>query len=390
MQIEVLSKEKCCGCASCMNTCPVDAIRMSEDQFGFTYPQVDNDKCLDCGLCYQKCVFTKSNYGQNSNLNIFVGNCVDKNVLMKSSSGGIFSAVAHEVIKSNGIVYGAAWIKPRRVEHVGIDSIDDLDKIRGSKYVQSEIGLSFREVKNHLTKGRIVCFVGTPCQISGLKSFLGKHYENLLTIDIVCHGVPNQRMLNDDLNYMAKKYKISPQFIKFRDKKYGWGTKGSISDGKKSIKYNAVNSPYYYFFLKANLYRPSCYNCRFPAEGRQGDLTIGDYWNVNSFDEKTFGNTKYGISCILINSDKGKEWFDRAANNLQISPSSFESISRRNGQLVESSKPTADYDELLDDYQRNGYNAILLKFNKFKLERMFLWIKSLVPYKIKRFISSIH
>ena len=387
MHIVVDSKEKCCGCAACVNSCPVDAINMTEDDYGFTYPLVDEAKCLDCGKCLKYCVFTQRNYGENHYSQVLIGKSNNDSILIDSSSGGIFSSLALAVLDTKGIVYGAAWNNYGGVEHIGIRNRSDLYLLQGSKYVQSNINNIFREVKDNLDSGINVLFVGTPCQVSGLKSFVGTKYINLLTIDIVCHGVPNQKMLADDIKYMSNKYDLKPKVVKFRDKKYGWGTNGSISDGIRTIKYSAINSPYYYSFLNALFYRPSCYNCRFPAEGRQGDITIGDYWGVDLLDEKVLGDSHKGISCIIINTEKGEEWFSKAMNSLDFCSSSFDKISLKNGQLKSCSKRPEIYDELLNDYKTNGYSAIVRHFNKKWYKRFVLAIKAIVPRKIKRVIA---
>ena len=388
--INIEKLENCCGCAACVNACPTDAMRMCEDNFGYVYPNVDEEKCIKCGRCSEICSFTLSRKGENPCSNIYIGRCKNKEALEESSSGGIFSALAESVLKCNGVVFGAAWNKDGLVEHICVKSKEDLVKLRGSKYVQSNIGIIYREVKKFLGVSVPVCFVGTPCQISGLKSYLGRPYEQLLTIDIVCHGVPSQKLLGEDLKYISQKYKINPALVKFRDKKWGWGTKGSVSDGNKTIKYNAINSPYYFYFLRGELYRPSCYNCRFPSEGRQGDVTIGDYWAVDASEEQKLGDARKGISCILVNTEKGKQWIEKSMVTLQIIPSTIERISVKNGQLVECSKPTNEHVDLMKGYKNKGYASIVEKFEKKKKDRILLQIKSMIPSKIKRIVASFH
>ena len=198
--INITNGKDCCGCGACLNICPKDAITMAEDNAGFIFPKVDKALCVDCGLCKNVCVFSKKGEGENDNAQVYASVINNRGILENSSSGGVFSALANAVIEDGGVVFGAGWTDDFSVEHTFADNKNDLKKLRGSKYVQSLTGTTFREVKKLLTEGKTVCFSGTPCQISGLKAYLGKDYQNLFTVDIICHGVPSMKMLKDDIS----------------------------------------------------------------------------------------------------------------------------------------------------------------------------------------------
>lgn len=379
----------CCGCAACLNVCPKDAIRMTGDAAGFMYPKVDPDLCVNCGRCKSVCVFTQNRHGETGEPSVYAGVIRDRDTLTESSSGGVFSALASAVFQKGGVVFGAAWGEGFSLSHVAAHDASELPKLRGSKYVQSAVGTTFREAKALLDAGTFVCYSGTPCQISGLKSYLGKDYENLLTVDIICHGVPSLAMLQDDLRYVSGKQPGELTDVKFRDKSYGWGVKGSITSAGKKIKYNAGTSPYYFYFLKGEVYRESCYRCRFPSEKRQGDITLGDYWGIpNDLLKNLDGaDPDLGVSCILVNTEKGKRWLDAAKDTLSLAASDRKSVERRNGQLVHHSTPLPEHRTLLEGYQANGFAAFKNGYKKHVKDHIVRGVKAVIPSKIKRKIS---
>ena len=389
--IAVNNPKDCCGCAACLNICPKDAIGMVEDEAGFIYPKVKTDRCVNCGMCKSVCVFNEKNNGENQEIKVYAGVINDREILKNSSSGGVFSALANAVFQKGGVVFGAAWEEDFSLSHIAAHSVEELKKLRGSKYVQSSIGKTFREAKNLLDAGKFVCYSGTPCQISGLKSYLGKDYENLLTIDIICHGVPSRKMLKDDLLYVSGKAPGELREVKFRDKSYGWGTKGSITVKNKKIKYNAGTSPYYFYFLKGEVYRESCYNCRFPAEKRQGDITLGDYWGIRTELLKKLGDIDpdFGVSCVLVNSEKGEKWLGAAKSALSLTVSDRKSVEKRNGQLINHSIPLPEHKSLHEGYITNGFSSFRNGYRKHTKDHIVRGIKNLIPSKLKRKINDL-
>ena len=259
-------------------------------------------------------------------------------------------------MEKGGTVFGAAWTEDFSLKHIAVQSKKDLAKLRGSKYVQSETGDTFRQVKELLKAGEYVCYSGTPCQIAGLKAYLGKEEEKLLTVDIICHGVPSLKMLHDDIDYVTGGNAAAVKDIRFRDKAYGWGVKGSLTTGEKKKKYHAGTSPYYFYFLKGEVYRASCYRCRFPAEGRQGDITLGDYWGIRGevINKLNGAHPDRGISCVLVNNEKGKQWFEAVQNGLVYTETTLAAVQKRNKQLVSASVPLPEHETLLGGYTKNG------------------------------------
>ena len=381
--------KECCGCAACLNACPKGAITMTEDEAGFIFPKVDTGICINCGICKKVCVFTKNDIGESEEPEVYAGVINDTATLKKSSSGGVFSALANAVLDKGGVVFGAAWGEDLSLSHIAVCSKEELGKLRGSKYVQSFIGRSFKEAKSFLEAGRFVCYSGTPCQISGLKSYLGKSYDNLLTVDIICHGVPSIKMLKDDLTFVSGKNTKELGEVKFRDKEYGWGTKGSIASPAQKLKYNAGTSPYYFYFLKGEVYRESCYNCRFPSEKRQGDITLGDYWGIKTELIKKLGDIDpdLGISCVLVNTENGKKWLEAAKKSLSLTVSDRKSVEKRNGQLLKHSTPLPEHKDLLEGYKTNGFSAFVSGYKKHTKDHIIRGVKNLIPPKIKRKIN---
>ena len=382
------SKEECCACGACVAACPKNAISMKKDKYGFDYPQIDNTLCVNCGMCKRVCSFTVQGQGANITEHVYAGVLKDKKLLSKSTSGGIFAGIALEILKKGGVVYGAAWQEEFTVKHIGITKENELYRLQGSKYVQSEAYSSFSTVKKNLLDGKRVLFSGTPCQVSALKGFLGKDYENLFTIDIICHGVGNKQMFHDDLKYLSKKFKQPIKAVSFRSKKKGWGTSGELLLKNKKIDYDPIISPYYFYYLRADIFRDSCYKCRYPSEGRQGDITIGDYWKIESAHPGIKMNVTEGVSCILVNSEKGNDLFNGCMGSFSLIESDLQKVSERNRQLVEASKRSINSAVVFDEYKQYGYEGVVRYWIKdAKKSLLKLKINKLVPSTIKSSIK---
>lgn len=361
--IDFKKKNECCGCSACVSICPQNAMHLQKDKYGFLYPIKDIDACVDCGLCEKVCSFNTHHRTTTYSKTAYAVVSRDAVQAVNSSSGGFFAKAAEYVLNMEGCVCGAAWFRENgeiRARHVLITEIEDVRLLQGSKYVQSEVGDCFKEVRSILEAGKKVLFSGTPCQVDGLLGFLQRDYDNLLTLDIVCHGVPNGDMLNDYFKYKWSDY--TPKDICFRDKKMGWGMEGYVKLSKKgkekTINISPKNSSYFSEFINGNLYRENCYRCPYAGENRPADISIGDFWGVMEEHQQYADEMNDAISAVIINSEKGKEFFLKMQDSLFSCKSSFERIARHNSQLREPSKYPKIRDQLLERYALSGYQAI--------------------------------
>lgn len=320
--IVIHRNELCCGCAACVQICPRHSITLEGDNEGFLYPKIDINRCIDCGLCEKVCPVLNQNNESEPLLAYAIKNN-DENILLKSSSGGVFTLFAEKVIKDGGVVFGAKFNKNWDVIHDYTDTIEGLESFRGSKYVQSSIGESYKQTETFLKEGRMVLFTGTPCQIAGLKKFLGKDYENLLAVDFVCHGVPSPFVWRAYLKEEIARQRAAGENsvltgISFRDKSEGWKkfsfvlnfSKASAEGEPNTVLSSAFTDNHYMRTFLSNLsLRPSCYNCPAKAGKSGADITIGDFWGI----DRILPNLKsyYGVSLVLINNKKNIDIFHK-------------------------------------------------------------------------------
>lgn len=356
--------KQCCGCETCKNVCPKEAITMIEDEKGFKNPTIDEKKCLNCDLCVNKCPLNGVKKSSPFQILYAVKN---KNIdtRMKSSSGGVFNALAKSIIADGGYVFGAIYDKDLNVVHYGTNDINELDKFYGSKYVQSNIGSSYKKIKELLENNKVVLFVGTPCQVFGLIKFLNKEYENLITCDFVCHGVPSQKIFNDYKKTMEEKYKSKLTSINFRYKNNRdiSNIKLQFENGKEYIKHNSMDR-YYKLFLNNYILREYCFNCRFSNLNRVSDITIGDFWNIEKHFED-FDDHK-GVSLCLINSNKGKRIFKKSIDNFDLKLTSVKKGLQHN--LTSPTEKVKDYDDFWNYYNINGYSKAAKKYAPISLK----------------------
>lgn len=385
-------KEDCCACGACLNICHKQAITMEEDECGFLYPKIDEDICINCGACTRVCAFQNTEE-YNSPIRCYAAVSRDKDQVKLSASGGIFSALATKTINDGGVVFGAAFKDDWTVKHCTADSISKLKALQGSKYVQSDTGKTFSEVKEYLKEGRKVLYSGTPCQIAGLKEYLGKDYDNLLTIDIVCHGVPSNKMFKEYIKILEEKHGGKLTSFSFRDKSFGWGKFSSAVIKSKKISLWESDSSYLYYFANASSFRENCYKCKYAGEHRPGDLTIGDYWGIDIQHPEYIGrkgwNASEGISLIVVNTNKGLSELKSTESYIDYKESDFEMIALGNAQLQRPSV-SLNRDEVLDLYIDGGWEAVDKRFNNsIGLHRYSSQLKALLPKKIKRVLKGI-
>lgn len=386
-------KKDCCGCGACLNACPHHAIEMREDQCGFLYPQIYENLCVGCGLCKRACNYQNKEVKHNP-ISTYAAIGKDSVLTKASTSGGIFATVAKKYLSEGGYVCGASFDDHWNVRHVIISNIDDLPQLQGSKYVQSDTGLSFQEIRKLLVEGKKVLFSGTPCQVDGLYGYLRKDYENLTTIDIVCHGVPNNRMFHDNLSFLERKYDGRIKSFVFRDKDLGWGCHGKVKfdtpNGIIEKKQWESSTSYIHYFRGGWIYRDNCYHCKYACKHRPADITIGDFWGIEKAHPEYIGGNGWdeesGISLVIANTEKGRSLIE-GNDMLELRSSTFEKASDRNGNLRRPTKMPADRKILFDVYQKDGWVGIEKLFKKVGWRRYFTQIKRLLPKWLKRFLK---
>lgn len=346
--IELASINICTGCAACANVCSHEAIEMQEDKEGFVFPHINQGKCVECNLCQIKCpvLALEGNVNSDTPETFAFWSILDRK---KSSSGGAFSAIARWILGQNGIVFGAAYDESLNVQHISIDKVEDLNLLRGSKYMQSNINETFRSTKEILKANRWVLFTGTPCQIAGLKSYVGtKLAEKLILIDIACHGVPSQKIFKSYVTKLEKKCNTKISTLGFR-KLDGWVYKTSIvaNDKKKSLF--GIENLYMYAFDRGSIFRQSCYTCPFANIPRQGDLTIADYWGIGRHGNKFNKSTMAGVSLILVNNTKGDKVLHKSISIVPhyIEKRNLQEAIVENGNLIAPSSLCQDRHEMI-------------------------------------------
>ena len=401
--IDIKEKHNCCGCSACEQICPKQCISMSADNEGFLYPQVNSSICIDCGLCEKVCPVINQNEPREP-LAVYAAKNTNEEVRLKSSSGGIFTLLAEQVIAEGGVVFGARFNESWEVIHDYTETVEGLEAFRGSKYVQSVIGDNFIKVKQFLADGRKVLFSGTPCQIAGLKKFLRKDYENLLTVEVVCHGVPSPMVWRDYLDYKraeraAGKNTVSSSLnelpvitgISFRDKTNGWKKyciRFCFSYTQDNKTYTNItpftNDTFMKGFLKDLYLRPSCYHC-VNRQGRSGaDISIADYWGVQIVHPEIDDNK--GVGAILINSDNGLHHYKNISLSLDCIQTKFTDIVRYNPCIVKSVKEPKEREMFWDAYATKQIECIDKICNKMTPSIVITFTRRVIG-KIKRILG---
>lgn len=309
----LIEKKKCTGCGVCSNICPSSCINMGSDIEGFLYPSINSENCINCGMCKKACpVINKVKNDNNLHPPVYAAWSLDEDIRFNSTSGGIFSELAKRIISDRGYVAGARYNDRHLVEHCMISRSDDIHLLRQSKYVQSTAGSIYKEVKEVLNKDKNVMFVGAPCQCAGLLSFLGKEYDNLLLCDFICRGANSPKAYTRYLESMEDKYNSSVKKVWFKNKINGWNkfcTKIEFENGKEYYA-DRHTDLFMVGYLKHNLYiRPSCYECNFKGFPRNSDITLADFWGIELENKKL--DTDKGTSLVIVNSDKGKYYFQQ-------------------------------------------------------------------------------
>ena len=320
-----IDKENCCGCSACAAVCPKECIELVSDEEGFIYPKYNLDNCIHCHLCENVCPVSNLICETETKQYGYAVQNTDHKVLIESTSGGAFTAIAEQVINLGGVVYGASLDSNLMVRHVGVNRIDELRIFRNSKYSQSYIDPKiFREIKDELTSNRWVLFSGTACQTEGLVHYLNTSYENLILVDVLCHSVPSPLVLRRYIEYQQCKQGKRISSVRFRDKYYGYTypTMNVIAEGEKSSYHcGAESDPYLRAFLSGICSRPSCYSCKFRKRYRVSDYTLWDCHNPGRYSKEMDNNC--GATNLLIQSEKGRKLFDQIAGkfvSIEVDP----------------------------------------------------------------------
>lgn len=386
-------QKDCTGCAACNNICPHAAITMSPNKEGFLMPDIDYNRCVECKLCEKACPIVNNVDLKNPEVTDAYA-FWDNESRTKSSSGGAFSAIARWILDKNGLVFGAAWTEDGfHCHHKMCSCMAELSDLRGSKYLQSDIRKTFCEVRYALRKDKYVLFTGTPCQIAGLRSFLLKSYDKLITVDIVCHGVPSNELF---CNYIKKLKAEYPQYEKadgfiFRNLR-GWGISPALKFSDKKEILIGISNVYMGAFEKGAIFRESCYDCRFNGLTRTGDITIADFWGIGTQGIPFHKDVTKGVSLVLLNSEKGKKLFD-SLNNCFFTKRPLKEALRFNHNLTASSVRPAFREDTI--YSFNNAEITLKEINeRFNFKRsgwkaclLNILIKSGIFWTIKSIIN---
>lgn len=384
----MVEKEKCCGCSACYSICPKNCIEMVGDSLGFLYPVIHESSCVQCGLCEMVCpAIHKGN--KESTPFAWGGHVRSDELRAKSSSGGMFSLFAESVLSKGGVVFGAALSENcDQVNHIKIESITQLERLRGSKYVQSSICNTYIETKEALESGKEVLFSGTPCQIQGLKLFLRKEYENLLTIEIICHGTPSPNIFKKYIEYMKNKLGSPIKNVFFRDEVGGGTLVMKILAYNGSVYREDKYTDFYYrLFLSNTCLRESCYNC--PSRGlyTRADITLGDFWGVENVAPDLIDGK--GLSLVVVHTSKGKQLFDSLLDKCVGHDVGFEKAIQGNPAFFESYQRPSQRSTIGDNINKLKFEKLVSRYTESKKEKIIIILKRLHLYKALKSIKTI-
>lgn len=372
--IDIKYKKECSGCEACSNACPVDAIVMETDELGFKYPKVNMDTCINCNKCEIVCPFINKPSVSTPSQCFAVRN-TDINVVKRSRSGGVFTALAEEIISRGGIVVGCVMIDPYTACHVISDNMADCALMCGSKYIQSNINDIYKRLLPVLKEGREVLFTGTPCQVSGLKRMINKRYhENLFFVDIICHGVSSPSVWKSYLNYLGQRLSDTPLSVNFRNKQaFGWDMhRESIlwkDSGEKVTPFTFYNDIWL---------RPACHDCPFASISREGDITLGDLWSYKNVAPE-MNSDNMGVSSVLINSEKGIRLFSKCMDKLSTKTLDIDDVKQPN--LLSPTPVDRNTRRMVQRYIESGYESCLRKMGIIGWRRQ----RNKIIKRVKRF-----
>lgn len=384
MNISIIDKD-CCGCRSCEQSCPKKCISMKENDEGFIYPKIDNDSCINCGICLKKCPIHNYKYVEKES-SVFALVNKNKEELMNSASGGAsYLAMKAIIERLNGVCYGVAYDSNFVARTIRVESLSNLNKLQSSKYVFADTNNTFSQIEDDLKKGIFVLFSGTSCQVDGLLNYLGSDYKNLFTISLICHGTPSPKLFSKYLEYeeTRNKSKIKEYNHRFKLKNKSGYFEHFVFENNKTITRSFTMSPYGADFLACNASRESCYNCRYCNTSRVGDWSIGDFWGIEE-KHKDF-DYKKGHSLVIVNGDKGKRLFELIIDSVNYVESTMDNA--KYGQ--EHLKAPAKRPKIRDTYyEKLNFEPDFFKHRTPKKSLRY-YLKKLCPKWLKKIIKKM-
>ena len=365
--INVKNKVDCCGCNACGDICAKNAITFKTDIEGFWYPEVDKEKCVDCGLCEKVCPIMqisslkKNDFDKPSHAYAAIHR--DMSVRWDSTSGGAFSALADVMYKQGGYVSGAVYNADFSVSNFVSNNPDDLKRLRSSKYLQSNAEGLYAAIRDLLRSGEKVLACGTPCQMAALRSFLRKDYDNLIIVDFICRGVNSPKVYRSYLDSLEKKYNSKVVYVKAKNKELGWRNltrKVTFANGQSY--YGVLMEDDFRRGYHTNVFcRPSCYECQFKGFPRIADITIADFWGVERINKNLDNNI--GTSMVLVNSKKGEQYFEQAKTMLELVETPLKEIFPGNKALTKSIEPAKiDRKAFFEDLASHDFDYVITKY----------------------------
>lgn len=357
-QTEICTRGKCIGCGICMTNCPHHAIIMEQDCDGFMHPKIDLEKCTHCDICRKNCPINKEVEKKAFDKKCYAAINLNKEEQEQSTSGGMFSLLAHTILTTKGIVYGS-YMKDNKAKHIRITEEQDLEKIRGSKYIQSDISNILSQIKKDVLSKKDVLFCGTPCQVGAIKALLGKDYDNLILVSVVCHGVMNEQLFHKYLKELEKEKDSQVTDFKFRTKDNIW-TQSSIKYkiGDETVIKKFIDDPFMMLYLKNYTLRESCYDCKYKGDNNVADIILGDFWGIEITDPDMLDQK--GVSAIIINSKKGEKFIQ--GNNIlkktKYKQENIEDLIKYNPAIIESVKSPLDRQKALNDLKYNEIRMV--------------------------------
>lgn len=383
--IEINKKEECSGCYGCVNICPKECISMIIDDEGFWYPKVDKSKCIDCNLCVKVCQIYKSPMKEEHIPVAYACRSTDEYIRTQSSSGGLFTLLSKEIINLGGVIFGAAFDEKFEVRHMYAKTIDECAKFRGSKYVQSNIGGAYKQVEEFLKDGKVVLFSGTQCQVKGLNMYLMKKYNNLITIDIICHGVPSPKVFKSYRENLVKLNGAQIKEIRFRDKIKGWREFSFVAEfSNNNIYCKTLDKDMYIKGFLNDLYlRPSCYTCTSKNFTNASDISLADYWGVQAKHPEL--DDDKGVSLVIINSKKGDQIFKLVSKEIDSIKTDLEFAITKNKCIITPINYNPKREEFFREFNGDNLLELIKKHTKISYFKYFKNKIRRICGKVKRF-----